>query len=401
MIIKGFVSRSPRKIQGFFVIFLFLSSLLFSLPSFSQTAEAETNYAVCKACHTIGGGKLVGPDLKGVTEKYDEAWLVKFIQNSQALIDAGDPAAIKVWEENSKIPMPPNPQLNEEQVKDIILYIKNDGKIAASESAAVENEITTSAEGQVEETDAHKLLAEMKQEDARHMQTTFIVMIILIFISLFDLIVTKIVKWRWIHTIIILISLTIGGEVIFVEATSLGRQQYYQPDQPVWFSHKVHSGQNQIECEYCHFTADKSMHAGIPPVQVCLNCHNQVKEGKITGAEEIAKIHDSYNNGKPIEWVKVHNLPDHVYFNHAQHVNIGQLECEECHGMVEEMDEVIQVEDLSMRWCIDCHRITEVQFASNKFYNHYKQLHASIEKGEKSSVKVVDIGGEDCQKCHY
>jgi len=401
MIIKGFVSRNPWKLQGFFVIFLFLSSLLLSLPSFSQTAETETNFAICKACHTIGGGQLVGPDLKGVTEKYDEAWLVKFIQNSQALIDAGDPAAIKVWEENSKIPMPPNPQLNEEQVKDIILYIKNDGKIAASESVAVEDEITTSAEGQVEETDAHKLLAEMKQEDARHMQTTFIVMIILIFISLFDLIVTKIVKWRWIHTIIILISLTIGGEVIFVEATGLGRQQYYQPDQPIWFSHKVHSGQNQIECEYCHFTADKSMHAGIPPVQVCLNCHNQVKEGKVTGTEEIAKIHDSYNNGKPIEWVKVHNLPDHVYFNHAQHVNIGQIECEECHGMVEEMDEVIQVEDLSMRWCIDCHRITEVQFASNRFYNHYKQLHALIEKGEKSSVKVVDIGGEDCQKCHY
>ena len=230
MIIKGFVSRNPWKLQGFFVIILFLSSLLFSLPSFSQTAEAETNFAICKACHTIGGGQLVGPDLKGVTEKYDEAWLVKFIQNSQALIDAGDPAAIKVWEENSKIPMPPNPQLNEEQVKDIILYIKNDGKIAASELAAGEDETKTPDEVQVEETDAHKLLAEMKQEDARHMQTTFIVMIILIFISLFDLIVTKIVKWRWIHTIIILISLTIGGEVIFVEATSLGRQQYYQPD---------------------------------------------------------------------------------------------------------------------------------------------------------------------------
>jgi len=278
MIIKGFVSRNPWKLQGFFVIFLFLSSLLLSLPSFSQTAETETNFAICKACHTIGGGQLVGPDLKGVTEKYDEAWLVKFIQNSQALIDAGDPAAIKVWEENSKIPMPPNPQLNEEQVKDIILYIKNDGKIAASESVAVEDEITTSAEGQVEETDAHKLLAEMKQEDARHMQTTFIVMIILIFISLFDLIVTKIVKWRWIHTIIILISLTIGGEVIFVEATGLGRQQYYQPDQPIWFSHKVHSGQNQIECEYCHFTADKSMHkiklnvntVTLLPTKVCM-----------------------------------------------------------------------------------------------------------------------------------
>jgi hypothetical protein len=233
------------------------------------------------------------------------------------------------------------------------------------------------------------------------MQATFIAMVVLIVISLFDLLVTKIVKWRWIPTVIILISIAIIGEIIFIEATNLGRQQYYQPDQPIWFSHKIHSGQNKIDCKYCHFTVDKSLHAGIPPVQVCLNCHNQVKEGKITGTEEIAKIHEAYNNGKPIEWIKVHNLPDHAYFNHAQHVVVGKVDCNECHGEVEKMDVIIQTETLSMGWCIDCHRNREVQFTTNKFYEQYKKLHEQIKNGEKSRVRVADMGGEDCQKCHY
>ncbi len=142
------------------------------------------------------------------------------------------------------------------------------------------------------------------------------------------------------------------------------------------------------------------MHSGIPPVSVCMNCHNQVKTGKITGEAEIAKVVDAYNNGKPIAWVKVHNLPDHVFYSHAQHVNVGKLDCTECHGEVEKMDQVIQVNDLSMGWCVDCHRTKEVQLA-NKFYDQYKKLYEEINKGEKSSVVVTDVGGEDCQRCHY
>ena len=277
MIIKGFVSRNPWQSKGFFVILLFLSTLFFTVPSFSQTAETEANFAVCKACHTIGGGKLIGPDLKGVTERRDAAWLLSFIKNSTAMVESGDPIAVQVWEEHNKIPMPPNPQLNDDQIRDILLYIENDGVIKGGETATVEDSSAT--EEEVDETmheSSEELLAEMKQEDARHMQATFIAMIVLIVISLFDLLVSNIVKWRWIHAVIILISLAIVGEILFIEATNLGRQQYYQPDQPVWFSHKIHAGQNKIDCKYCHFTADKSMHAGIPPVQVCLNCHDQV-----------------------------------------------------------------------------------------------------------------------------
>ena len=400
MIVNGFVFKNPLNARGLIAFVSLLFLLFFTTPTFGQTAEAEKNFTICKACHTIGGGKLVGPDLKGVTERREEAWLIKFIQNSQELVTAGDPIAVKVFEENNKVPMPPNPQLSAEQVKDILLYIKNGGKlpegtiseVAVSESST-EDDLEHSAE-------LEEVLTKMEYDDARHLQTTFIVMIVLIFISLFDLFVTKIVQQRWIHTIVILISLIIGGEVIFVSATNLGRQQFYQPEQPIWFSHKVHAGQNQIDCQYCHFTVDKSMHAGIPPTQVCLNCHNQVKKGKVTGETEIAKIFESVNNGQPIEWVKVHNLPDHVYFNHAQHVAIGKVDCEECHGAVEKMDEIIQVEDLSMGWCIECHRTREINI-DNKFYDNYTKMHAQLASGDLKRATVTQIGGEDCQKCHY
>lgn len=398
MILSASVVKNHLRYKRFLLLSGLFTFLLFSHLSFGQTAEAEANFAVCKACHTIGGGKLVGPDLQGVTERREEAWIIKFVQNSQAMVEAGDPVAVQVFEENSKIPMPPN-NLTDEQVKDILLYIENGGKVAASEVAVVEAEETVVPQEAVQAETPTEAVAGRK--DMRNMRITFVVMLILMFISLFDLFVTKKLKQKWIHYIIILTALYIGGEVLFVEAASLGRQQYYQPDQPVWFSHKVHAGQNQIDCMYCHFTADKSLHAGIPPVAVCMNCHSQVKTGKITGDKEIAKVIESYNNKKPIEWIKVHNLPDHVYFNHAQHVKVGKVDCEECHGAVEEMDEIVQVEDLSMGWCIDCHRTKEVQFANNKFYDQYKRMHEKLRIGDKKKVTVVDMGGEDCQRCHY
>jgi len=396
MINNGFVIKKPLRhkeflTNGLLILFLFITSL-----SFGQTAEAEANFAVCKACHTIGGGKLVGPDLKGVTDRHDEAWLIKFIQNSTELIQSGDAAAIKVFEENNNIPMPPN-NLTADQIRDILSYIDNGGKIAGGgEAAAAEPEAAVS-----QESESTKLLAEMKQEEAQNRHITFIVLSILILISIFDLLVTKIVKARWVHTIIILIAVVVLSEMLFVEAAELGRQQYYQPDQPVWFSHKVHAGQNKIDCEYCHFTANESMHAGIPPVNVCMNCHSQVKEGKQTGKKEIDKIYAAIKDNKPIEWIKVHNLPDHVYFNHAQHVNVGKVGCEECHGEVEKMDQIIQVEPLSMGWCIECHRDKEIQFANNKFYDQYTGLHKKMKDGVIDKVTVQMIGGDDCQKCHY
>ena len=397
MIIKGFVLNNPLRKRGLLVFSLFVISLFLSFSSIAQTAEAEKNFAQCRACHTIGGGKLVGPDLKGITEQKDEAWLIKFIQNSQEMVKAGDPEAVKIFEEFYKIPMPSH-NLTDEQVKDILLYIKNGGKVAG---AAEKTE--TAETVQPEQAAQPSLAEEVVQEEVRgrkNMYITFVVMTILLILSLIDIFWTKFLKYRWIHIVIILTALWIISEVLFVESTSLGRQQFYQPDQPVWFSHKVHAGQNQIDCMYCHFTADKSLHAGIPPVAVCMNCHSQVKKGKITGEKEIKKVRDAYANGTPIRWIKVHNLPDHVYFNHEQHVKVGKVDCDECHGPVEEMDQIMQVNTLGMGWCIDCHRTKEIDM-TNKFYGQYTKLHEKIKNGEIGNPTVIDIGGEECAKCHY
>ena len=395
MIINNIIRINSLSFKGFFTSGFLTLFLLVSVLAFSQTAEDEENYKVCKACHTIGGGQLVGPDLKGISEKRDEAWLISFVQNSQQMVQSGDEQAVKVFNENNKIPMPSN-SLSDDQVRGILLYIANDGKLAPGEASAAATETNVKVS-----EDTAQLIVEMKRDEQKNMMWVFLVMVILFVICVVDLSLFKIVKAKWIHYIIILVALVIIGEIVFVEAAGLGRQQYYQPDQPVWFSHEVHSGQNQIDCEYCHFTADKSMHAGIPPVETCMNCHNQVKEGKQTGTAEIAKIFDAFENNKPIEWVKVYNLPDHVYFNHAQHVNIGKIDCEDCHGLVEKMDQVIQEPDLSMGWCIDCHRTEAVQFASNKFYDQYTELHEKIKNGEMPNVTVMDIGGDECAKCHY
>jgi hypothetical protein len=251
-------------------------------------------------------------------------------------------------------------------------------------------------------------------------------------------------------------------------ATRMGRQQNYQPDQPIKFSHKTHAGLQKIECQYCHDSARRSKHSGIPGANTCMNCHSAINVGSRYGTAEISKIYasigydplnktyiDNYDKlsneevekiyktwigqnymaekkltsldeaGQilvekqwkgiktsltspgddkvqgPIEWVRIHNLADHAYFNHAQHVSVGKVACQDCHGKVEEMEVVAQHSNLSMGWCINCHRETKVQFESNGYYKHYEQFHKEIKDGKRDKVTVEDIGGLECQKCHY
>jgi mono/diheme cytochrome c family protein len=380
-----------RKQILFISVFLFLSTFFFQ--SSSAQSEAPAEWATCAACHTIGKGKLIGPDLKGITERREEAWLLSFIKSSQTMIKNGDADAIKIFEEYNKIPMPDN-NLTDEQIKGLLNYIEN-----YEEPAVVENtQATTPSDTQEVET---ALAMHKDKYGPGNTRPTFIIFIILLLVALIDLGITKIIKAKFIHIIIILVSIFVIGEITYVEAKGLGRQQGYSPDQPVWFSHKVHAGQNNIDCLYCHTSANDSKSAGIPSTALCMNCHNVVKKGTQTGETEIAKVLESWNTGKPIEWVRVHNLPDHVWFSHAQHVNAGKRECQECHGPVEEMDRIVQVESLGMGWCINCHRTTEVQFESNGFYQEYVKYHEEIKSGKRSRVTVDDIGGNNCQTCHY
>lgn len=238
----------------------------------------------------------------------------------------------------------------------------------------------------------------------------------------------------------ILVLFALGGYWTINGAIGMGRHQNYEPVQPIFYSHKVHAGVNQISCLYCHGSAQDSKTAGIPSVNVCMNCHKAIKEytgekifrqdgTEVNGTEEIQKLYSyagwnptggedgkgGYNpdkNGdgipdgaRPIEWIKIHNLPDHVYFNHSQHVKVGKQQCQTCHGNIQDMPEVKQFADLSMGWCINCHRQTKVDFnidsTGNKFYSIYEKFHEDIKNGKLDSVTVEKIGGTECQKCHY
>jgi hypothetical protein len=229
----------------------------------------------------------------------------------------------------------------------------------------------------------------------------FIIAAALMLFSIIDLIITKILKHKWINYIIMFSSAGFITFSLVGDAIAIGRSQNYSPDQPIKFSHAVHAGQNQTDCIYCHSFAPYSKSAGIPPENVCMNCHLLVRNGTRSGAFEIAKIISAYENKKPIEWIKVHNLPDHVFFSHAQHVGAGGLNCQVCHGNVQEMNVIVQVKDLSMGWCLDCHRTRKVNFTGNKFYSDYKELAEKIKNGTLDSVTVEMIGGRECMKCHY
>ena len=235
----------------------------------------------------------------------------------------------------------------------------------------------------------------------------------------------------------VLVLFMIGGYNTVSSAIELGRMKDYQPEQPIYYSHKVHAGTNQISCLYCHGSAQDGKHSGIPSVNVCMNCHMAIKEykgdpivkedGKTLDANaEIQKLYsyagwnpetkqynpDNNKDGVPdgasaIPWVKIHNLPDHVYFNHSQHVKVGKQQCQTCHGNIQEMPEVKQFSDLSMGWCINCHRESKVDFYNketkegNKFYSIYEKFHNDIKNHKMDSVTVEKIGGTECQKCHY
>ena len=229
----------------------------------------------------------------------------------------------------------------------------------------------------------------------------FIIASVFFLFSITDLIITKKVKRRWINYGILTVTGIFITYSLVINSLAIGRSKDYSPMQPVKFSHAVHAGQNGTECIYCHSSATYSKTAGIPPVNVCMNCHLMVRKGTRSGTFEIAKVIASYEDQKPIEWIKVHNLPDHVFFSHAQHVSAGKVDCAECHGDVKKMDVIRQVSDLSMGWCIDCHRIKKLDVQNNQFYSQYRALTEKLRKGEIDSVTVTMVGGRECMKCHY
>lgn len=177
-----------------------------------------------------------------------------------------------------------------------------------------------------------------------------------------------------IATIVSFLFLLIMAFVV-IEGRRANFNTGYAPIQPIKFSHKIHAGENQINCNYCHYAAEKGRHAGIPPVALCMNCHDQIKKD----SPEIAKVKMALERGEPIEWIKVNHFPDFAYFNHSQHVRVAKVSCQECHGQVQDMSILKQVKDLNMGWCIQCHRNNEIAPPAD----------------HKSRA------GGDCARCHY
>lgn len=378
--------------------------------------------ANCASCHRVEG-KLIGPGLANSWENWEsQAKLISWVHNSQEMIKSGDPYAVQIFNEYNQSVMTAFTHLSEDEVIDIMEYY-------------VQAEQKDLMKTLVEEVEEEEELVAIGDKPSIFSNKWFLAGIVLVLAliaialakatnnlnrlvqeketgqaveepSLFSTLFSK----KALSSLIIVGVVFLGYNVV-KGAIDLGRSQGYQPEQPIQFSHALHAGQNQIDCQYCHTGAEKSRHAVIPSVAVCMNCHKYVQEGPKYGSEEIAKIYEysgwdpSANEfrftPRPIEWVKIHNLPDHVYFDHSQHVKVGGIECQTCHGPIEEMEVVKQFAPLSMGWCINCHRETEVQFQNNDYYSIFQKYHDEIKKGERAGVTVNDIGGTECAKCHY
>lgn len=393
-------------------LFLFFHSLDLSAQSIE---EGEKLYnANCTSCHMIDK-KLIGPALRGVSDKYEEEWLLKWIKNSAELIASGDPDAIAIYEEYNKSPMNAFTYFSDDDVRNILAYIE--------QAPVKQAPVASSVEGGV--------IVESDSKRGDYIKLTISIVLLLIVAGLwkvknmlkkvanegtedlFQATISLINAFLARTSLVVFTALLIalfGANSAWILLTDVGVTQGYKPDQPIAFSHKLHSGINGVDCNYCHHTARHSKSAAIPSANVCMNCHTYINEGP-SGTAEIQKIYDAvgfdpekgkYIEGyeqKPIKWIRIHNLPDLAYFNHSQHVVAGGLECQDCHGPIEEMEVVEQHSELTMGWCIDCHRTTEVQVADN---DYYQEMHAKFKENHPGeSFNVEAIGGLECGKCHY
>ena len=389
--------------------------------------------AKCASCHTMGKD-ATGPDLQNVVSRWegDTNRVKLWILNNEKLANSGDAYAAQMRASRAAFMTPFEGQITDAELSAVIRY---------TDTWAPPPVVTTPT-------------GDGKEEPSGRGAIIFgVISLIMAIIALILMQVNSNLKklsddaegvlrpepvpfyrnkaYIALFSIVLFI---VGGFYVTRGAIDLGRQKKYQPEQPIFYSHKVHAGINQISCLYCHGSAMDSKHAVIPSVNVCMNCHKTITEytkgpklyrddgTEVNGTQEIQKLYkyagfDPKNaaawdpsKATPIAWTKIHNLPDHVYFNHSQHVNVGKVQCQSCHGEITTMDEVYQFSELSMGWCINCHRQTKVDFykidssgkaAGNKFYSIYEKFHDDFKNGKMDSVTVKDIGGLECQKCHY
>lgn len=416
---------------------IYLSLLFLSIlctPLQAQEADLAKGKSLfnanCAACHQLDK-KMTGPALRYVEtrlsedEGLDRDWLNAWIRNSAAVIKSGDAYANKIYNEYNGAAMTAFPQLSDEDISNILAYTAQDKATPAV--AAVTTQAPTSTEGGLSKDIILGALA---------------ILFALLALGLFlvnktlrrfavanEVEIQEAVKhpslWKafiknqFLLLVTAIFFLLSSAYFVYGYFMQIGIDQGYEPIQPIHYSHKIHAGDNGIDCKYCHSSARVSKHSGIPSLNVCMNCHKSIYEvAPSTATEEyskefydgeIQKLYDAVGwddaeqkytgKTKPVKWVRIHNLPDFAYFNHSQHVSVAGLECQTCHGPVEEMEIMYQYSPLTMGWCINCHRETNVKVKDN---GYYEKIHEALSKKYGvEQLTAAQMGGLECGKCHY
>ena len=377
----------------------------------------------CAACHNLDR-KMTGPALRGVTGRHKKDWFYGWVKNSSALIKSGDADAVKLWEENKPSVMTSFPQLSNADIDNILAYT-DEVQVAAPTPATVPG-AKTSDEGGISNAVILGALS-------------LVMLMLVVMLFLVNNVLSKIAKANGIEVVkkeasmpiwkafaknqfLMVVSAIVFllGSAFFVYGflMQIGVDQDYSPIQPIHYSHRIHAGNNQINCKYCHSAARVSKNAGIPSLNVCMNCHKNIAEVSDTTSTvdghtkafydgEIKKLYTAVGwdgskyTGKtqPVKWVRIHNLPDFAYFNHSQHVTVAGIECQKCHGPVQTYEVQKQFAPLTMGWCINCHRETEVKMEGNAYYD---KIHKELSKKYGvDKLTAAQMGGLECGKCHY
>jgi mono/diheme cytochrome c family protein len=421
--------------------FILLRLSLVVLIAFSSSLNAQEDAAAgkslfnanCASCHKLNK-KMTGPALANVEtrlaeeEGLDREWLYAWIKNSNGMIKSGDAYANKIYKEYNGTAMTAFPQLSNTDIDNILAYTAAAPAPKPEIAQVVAGGVNASGEGDGSSN------------------TLILGALALLFALLAAalVIVNKTLRrfavdkglelpevekrtplWRafvqnqFLVIVSVLVLLLSSAYFVYGYLSQVGVNQGYEPVQPIHYSHRIHAGENGIDCKYCHSSARVSKHSGIPSLNICMNCHKSIYEvAESTATEEYSKefydgeikklyqavgwddANQKYTGKtKPVKWVRIHNLPDFAYFNHSQHVVVGQIECQTCHGPVEEMEIMSQHAPLTMGWCINCHRETNVKVKGNDYYT---KIHEQLSKKYGvDQLTAAQMGGLECGKCHY
>ncbi len=426
-----------RKLSKAFLYLGLILSLAFTTSLSAQEGDPAKGKSLfnanCAACHKLNK-KATGPALANVETRLEEAgkdreWIYAWIKNSSAVIKSGDAYAVKLYNEYNKAAMTAFPQLSNEDIDNILAYTAAKPKAVAAAPAQSE---AVAAQGSGSGVSNEIILGALAVLFALLALGLFLVNKTLRrFASAQGIEIEEEVKrkslWKafvqnqFLMIVVAIFFLLSSAYFVYGFLMSVGIDQGYEPVQPIHYSHRIHAGENAIDCKYCHSSARVSKHSGIPSLNVCMNCHKSIYEvAPETQQEGLTEYGVDYNaeikklyaavgwddaeqkyTGKtsPVKWIRIHNLPDFVYFNHSQHVTVAGVECQKCHGPVEEMEIMYQHAPLTMGWCINCHRETNVAVKDNGYYD---KIHEELSKKYGvDKLTAAQMGGLECGKCHY